>query len=385
MENTYTKAILNDFSGQITGKRWSISFWVYDVQAGKKVRKFDYEVDNIFGRNNEETLRKRRSFANNRILEINGLLEQGYHIDKTKPAIQETKITPTTYDAIGMALDIAKISRNSFLSYSSEVNIFRKWLKESEKAFTLVNMFSRKMAIEYIDFRGKSTNSGKTLNNIISYEKAIFSLLKEREIISINPWIGIKKFKEVFSVKNLAYKQYEAKILIDLIQAQDYELYCFVQIIYNTFMRPNEIRQLQVCDIDLARHKIFLSATNSKNKKAEYISYPLRINEILINLIKNKTENQYLFQNKKLNGPISKNKMNDRHSEFLKIANLENQNHTLYSWKHTGVVRAYEAGIDLKRIQLQCRHSTVAQTDHYLKSLGLYHNEEFTIKMPPIG
>ena len=385
MENTYTEARLNDFSGQLTGKRWSISFWVYDAQARKKIRKFDYEVDQIIGSDNAETIRKRRLFAKKRILEINGLLGEGYHIDKTKAVIPEINIIPTAYEAVGMALDLARISRNSFLSYSSEVNIFRKWLKESGLSLTMVNLFSRKMAIEYIDFRGKSSPTGKTLNNIISYEKALFSLLKEREIIRDNPWVGIKKFKEVLSVKNLAYQYHEATILIEEIRENDYELFCFVQIIYNTFMRPNEIRHLKVGDIDLARHKIFLSATNSKNKKAEYISYPLRLSEILVYLVKNKSGNQYLFQNVKLNGPVSKNRMNNRHSKFLKAVNLDDQNHTLYSWKHTGVVSAYEAGIDLKRIQLQCRHSTVAQTDQYLKSLGLYHNDEFTIKMPPIG
>jgi integrase len=124
---------------------------------------------------------------------------------------------------------------------------------------------------------------------------------------------------------------------------------------------------------------------NSKNKKAEYISYPDRLQEILIDQVKNKSGDRFLFQNQAQNGAVSKNTMNNRHSGLLKIAGLDAQHHTLYSWKHTGVVSAYEAGIDLKRIQLQCRHSTVAQTDQYLKSLGLYHNEEFTIRMPAIG
>jgi integrase len=97
------------------------------------------------------------------------------------------------------------------------------------------------------------------------------------------------------------------------------------------FMRPNEIRQLTVNNIDLNRDKIFLSAEASKNKKAEYISFPLRLKEILIDLVKNIAGHQNLFQNKKLNGPISKNFMNNRHSKFLKLANLEDQNQTLYS------------------------------------------------------
>jgi len=54
------------------------------------------------------------------------------------------------------------------------------------------------------------------------------------------------------------------------------------------------------------------------------------------------------------------------------------------SWKHTGVVNAYKAGVDIKSIQRQCRHTAIDMTDNYLKSLGLYDNEEFLLKMPGI-
>jgi len=49
--------------------------------------------------------------------------------------------------------------------------------------------------------------------------------------------------------------------------------------------------------------------------------------------------------------------------------------YTLYSWKHSGVVAAYNAGVDIKTIQSQCRHQSLEQTDIYLKSLGLGINK----------
>lgn len=59
------------------------------------------------------------------------------------------------------------------------------------------------------------------------------------------------------------------------------------------------------------------------------------------------------------------------------------KNFTLYSWKHTGVVNAYHAGIDIKSIQMQCRHHSIQQTDTYLKSLGFTDNEEI-LRIPEI-
>jgi site-specific recombinase XerD len=49
---------------------------------------------------------------------------------------------------------------------------------------------------------------------------------------------------------------------------------------------------------------------------------------------------------------------------------------TLYSWKHTGVVSAFQAGLNIKLIQELLRHHSLEMTDIYLKSLGLTINKE---------
>ena len=62
--------------------------------------------------------------------------------------------------------------------------------------------------------------------------------------------------------------------------------------------------------------------------------------------------------------------MGGRFQKLIPELNLSEE-YTLYSWKHSGVVSAYNAGVDIKTIQRQCRHSSLEQTDVYLKSLGL--------------
>jgi len=78
--------------------------------------------------------------------------------------------------------------------------------------------------------------------------------------------------------------------------------------------------------------------------------------------------------------PVSKNVMGSRYRKLTKDLKL-NKDYTLYSWKHSGVVAAYKAGIDIKTIQSQCRHHSLEQTDIYLKSLGL--NENLAVNMMP--
>ena len=93
----------------------------------------------------------------------------------------------------------------------------------------------------------------------------------------------------------------------------------------------------------------------------------------------------YLFSSQKkpsIKG-ISKTWMNVHYSKLVEPLNLGKE-FTLYSWKHTGVVNAYKNGVDIKALQLQCRHHSVSQTDTYLKSLGFMDNDEFMKGIPEI-
>jgi integrase len=86
----------------------------------------------------------------------------------------------------------------------------------------------------------------------------------------------------------------------------------------------------------------------------------------------------FLFGRGMKPGPVSlsRNMVSKRHSEVLRSLNYPSDL-TLYSWKHTGVVAAYKAGIDLYSIMRQLRHHSLDMTQIYLKSLGLVKNEQF--------
>ena len=47
------------------------------------------------------------------------------------------------------------------------------------------------------------------------------------------------------------------------------------------------------------------------------------------------------------------------------------------------VISAYNAGVDIKTLQKQCRHQSLEQTDTYLKSLGLDENKAIN-KIPEL-
>jgi len=94
------------------------------------------------------------------------------------------------------------------------------------------------------------------------------------------------------------------------------------------------------------------------------------------------TPNDYVFQRKNEIKPVSKNVMGGRYRKLVKDLKIS-KDYTLYFWKHSGVVAAYNAGVDIKTIQKQCRHQSLEQTDIYLKSLGLDENKAIN-KIPEL-
>ena len=118
------------------------------------------------------------------------------------------------------------------------------------------------------------------------------------------------------------------------------------------------------------------AAKISKNKKDDYLYITDQLLDCILSMsLENLSKNDYLFRSKD-NQQIGVNVMYERFRKVLKKFRIIG-GHTLYSWKHTGVVAAYNLGVDLKAIQLQCRHHSIEMTDNYLKSLGFGENAGF--------
>ncbi|MEN7551857.1 hypothetical protein AAG747_28330 [Rapidithrix thailandica] len=91
----------------------------------------------------------------------------------------------------------------------------------------------------------------------------------------------------------------------------------------------------------------------------------------------------YLFGADKMKpGPDSllRVRVTERHIKVLRHLEIYDGLVTLYSWKHTGVVNAYRAGVDIKTLQSQLRHHSLEMTDIYLRSLGMVLNNELKDK-----
>jgi len=377
----FKKAVLRDRSGDIN-KRWYVEFYVWDVQKNKLVRKQDYIPEDY------KKASARKLYAKERIRQINKLLRFGYHIDRKKEHSTGEQIIYSLKDAINRAMEVkeqSSLAHGSKNAYRSARNIFLDFVKNKQMESMLVNDFSTYNSTLFMDWlrTDRQISSAKTINKYRDFMKTFWNEMKSRQMVIGNPWENIKKEKERTSSQNIAFLDDEIKILKGILPSKDFELWLFVQIMYYTFARPNEIRQLKVQNILFSKKRIFIPAEISKPGKDRHAVIPEKLFPILKKLCENKSSGDYLFPGKQQGKCISKNRMSDRHRDILKELNI-NENCTLYSWKHTGVVRAYENGVGIKGIQMQCGHHSISETDTYLKSLHLYGNNEFILKMPDL-
>ena len=204
----------------------------------------------------------------------------------------------------------------------------------------------------------------------------------QRDIIPQNPCQGIKK-QRVRQTKSVAFSPEHAKLLAQVCKERDAELYIFCMCVFYTFIRPIELRRLKVGQVDLENQKIYIDGTQSKNKKSEYVVIPDILKNIFLETkFLERDKNEFLFSDYQ-NLHYSRNKYSEAFSKICKALGMP-KNYSLYCWKHTGVVAYYNAGAKIKFIQMQCRHSSLDETNRYLKDLGLFENEEILKNAPEI-
>ena len=195
-------------------------------------------------------------------------------------------------------------------------------------------------------------------------------MLVDREIILKNPFRNLKKHKEGLSRKNLAFSTEQTEEIKKIISQKNPQLWLFIQFIYYCYLRPNEVRQLRKSYFQLEKRQVFIPNYISKNGQEGYVTIPDTFYNELIDSKEFNNGQEFVFQGRYSDKPVSKNIMGVRFQKLVMELNLSSE-YTLYSWKHSGVVSAYNAGVDIKTIQNQCRHQSLEQTDVYLKSLGL--------------
>jgi integrase len=380
MDN-YKLARLVDCGGNIS-KRWYVVFYVKNLANGNLERKRDYSINTIEEGNEKRasTEKERRVLAAKLIKEINSLLKSGYVVE---PKQAEEKPLKLITEALFFVIQKdSNLSKNSVFSYEKIVKRILDFEEFKKKKFTLCE-FDFQFVQELCDWRKEKVGK-TTFKHFIVHSKSLFNKLEKRKLIEKNYFLEIAN-TEAEVKSNVPYSETQAKVILEFLKNKYPSLWLFVITVYYTFIRIDELRNMKIGWISWERSLIRIPAEFAKGrKKGRYVSIPKNLMKIYLDLKINEMDtNLYMCGNHKPSYVASVPRyFNNLHHKSLIDLGFGGLNHTMYSWKHTGVIAAYRAGIDIKTIQRQCGHSTLQITDIYLRDLGL-HQEGSAMDLMP--
>ncbi|MEL6634902.1 MAG: tyrosine-type recombinase/integrase [Bacteroidota bacterium] len=355
---------------------WYLTYWVMDLNKGKLVERKYYKIPG-------ETPAARRRKAKELIKELSTYLYEGFTIGDL-PKEKKPK-TLTLLEAIDLAVQIKRgeTGERSRQAYSSFQRIFELWAKEKELQNLPIQTVGRSDIYAFLDWLIKERKvSHKTRNNYKILINALMNTLKGREIIEKNPASRIKNLR-VKGSRHIPFTREQQKFFETYLKHNEPELFLYTRFIYYGFIRPAEICRMQVGHINLESRIILVRAGDAKNSR----QLPVVINPQLYKIIESMNLGRYplnyhIFGKKFVPCPTPEHRtrFSERHAEALKACNLYNGELTLYGWKHTGNIRAYEAGVDIYSLMSQNRHSNLQETENYLRGLGLRISKELKTK-----
>jgi integrase len=385
----YKLSRLYDQNGD-TAKRWCIEFYVWDSSKSELSRQRLYK-----GFNHIKNKRERLKACKEIIQEINRMLVEGYVIGAEhnhEMARIELMMKPkliTIMEAYREYFGMKKeeLRRSSIRSYGTLERVLQEWLKGKKIPNILLNQWNTELSIQFSEHIRGTGIAAKTFNNYMTLFNAFFNHCVNRDLIPKNPNKVVRK-KKVESGKHVPFSRQQMTLILDEVNKQGLDqLSVFIHFAYYTLARPGtELRLLQVKNI--RERTIFIEAEKAKNGKGQHIIIPPQLETLIKERkFRDYPGNYYVFGRggKPGDKPVGINHFYERHRDILKDLGLYGQDdYDLYSWKHTGVISLYNAGVDIKSIQMQCRHSTIHQTDKYMKDLGLFRNEDVLMNYPTL-
>ena len=176
-----------------------------------------------------------------------------------------------------------------------------------------------------------------------------------------NPMKDIKYKK----VKHKLHKPYrDVGIILDDIKSFNYNLYLCSLLTYGCLLRPHrEIRELTYGDFSSDLTQINLSGDRNKSGRNRIVPVPPFIREQLS--LGEQEHNIFTNTNK----PPNKDYFKTLWSRYKRVSKHTEDNHTLYSFRHTGALKVFNKTKDITKLMKAMGHASINVSLTYLRGL----------------
>lgn len=405
-------------------KSWYVYYSFRDAETGKLKR-----MPNIKGNVNKlKTKKERVEYLNAMCVALEFLLEKGFNpnisnnieelLDRKQPETSKRKNTsiaipkesiaiPTENivipsktiaipieniatpeilsikEAFEFALNIKKntIRDTSYKNFELRVRKFRKSLDENKP----ITFITKKVINDYLN-DVLVNSSARNRNNTRADLSSLFQVLEDNEIITDNV---VKKINVLKSnpERNKTYTSEMQKDIYSFLEENDKLLLLFIKFVSYNFLRPIEVCELRIKDIDLVGKRIYL---RTKNKAVKIKIIP----EILLNDLpdlSNFAPESFLFTPTGLGQdwvtePNNKRDyFSKRFKEVVKTHFNLNKDYGMYSFRHTFITKLYRKlretnsqQVAKSDLMLITGHTTLVALEKYLRDIDAELPEDYS-------
>ena len=251
--------------------------------------------------------------------------------------------------------------------------IFGEWLNETGLSRARTRDISTQNISSYISWL--QTNPGRvsnrTVNNHLGCLTDFFNYAKVnfKGSVGKNPCEGIGKLPSRSESHEVYPDELFQKVVAHMRETDPY-LAFFARFIVYCFMRPSEIRTIQLKHLDLNEGLIRMPIKSMKTDITLKYIMDCFLPELQAKNLHEYNPNFYLFTRSGIPGPYpaSKNLFTERFAKVRKKFNLT-KNHTMYGMRHTAVCQLLRAGTEWHEIMKRTGHEDMASFQKYARQV----------------
>lgn len=344
-----------------------VIYYVVHPETKKPVRK-RIKLNHI------SCLKERKKVALKLCSEINSKLHSGWN-----PLVEQEapRAFTSLFSALDQYLDVQSRSNlrdDSLRAYRSMVKKFKEWLVLESLEKSYVISFTPKQGVSYMNHVLIDREvSPRTWNNNLMQMKSIWNWFIAQQMAKSNPFASLKKKKAHPKARII----FQGQTLIDVwdkLHEQDRDLYFIARLIYHCLLRPKEITFLRPSDFNFEAGTVRISSHAAKSRRTSYRTIPrLLLPDAKDIVARCGGKDWFVFAGRMQPGPdrIGIRTMEAAWRAF-RIANNLSPNLHLYSFKDSGIVDMYNAGIPEPDIQRQADHISGEITRIYADHINPY-------------
>ncbi len=357
-----------------TGKNWYVDFQCYDPVDGRMRRK-KYMLDSI------EKVSDRRKRAAEIIALATERLRNGWNpwadASSDRQYARFTDVTALYTKYINKLTVSGTLKKKTAYDYLSRLNLLLEYNDSRGLPIVYIYQFDQAYMSDFLDYILLDRDAtARTRNNYRTWLSAFCTWLAEKKYIESNCVEKIKFLSEGEKLRS-AFTPQDLARLKEYLQETNAHFLLACMMEYYTFIRPDELSNIRLGDINIREQKVFVSSAISKNRRDGMVGLNDSLIRMMIQLgTFDNVSSCYLFgkdfkpSEKKADSRIFRDYFNKVRA-FLRFPRC----YQFYSLKDSGIRDlANAAGIVVARDQ--ARHSDVSTTNKYLKGNSLTVHEE---------